>query len=133
MTELPRTMEIVHGVLEQVGDAYVAGHSYVDENGRWVLQLGLGDGAGDREVSVVKGDTFEFVGATWKVATVYEPAAGDEVASVVRVVAHGTRMVPRAMGTTWPATVVRVATPSAASTVQQSKDGRPISAPWSTP
>ncbi|MBM7783333.1 hypothetical protein [Tenggerimyces flavus] len=85
MTELPQTIEIVHGVLEHVGDAYVAGHRYVDESGRRVLQLGLGDESGDRDVSVVEGDTFEFAGATWKVSSVYEPAAGDRLARVVRV------------------------------------------------
>jgi hypothetical protein len=86
MTELPQTIQLVHGILEHVGDAYVAGHSYVDDQGRWILQLGLGDGGGDRELNVVEGDTVEFAGATWKVATVNEPSAdATELATLARV------------------------------------------------
>lgn len=73
-TELPESITIAKAILDRVTEnALVAGHSLVDDEGRWILQLGLEDSTGERQLELMEGDSFEFAGGTWRVAKVYEP------------------------------------------------------------
>ena len=86
------SLTIVKAVLLNVYDGervvgQVAGDSWIDEQGRWTLGLGLDEARGARDIDLLEGDEFEFVGGTWRVAKVYEPTTAPRgaVAELVRV------------------------------------------------
>lgn len=91
-SERTETLTIAKTIRETVVDGqrvvgHVAGGSWIDEQGRWVLGLGLSERSGSRDIDLLEGDEFEFAGATWKVTKVYEPttATRGAVAELVRV------------------------------------------------
>ena len=85
--ELPETIELSKALLYRVGSASMAGHTYVDEQGRWIVRISSVDDAGKHEIHIREGETLKFVGATWKLTKVYEPttATRGPVATLTRV------------------------------------------------
>lgn len=89
-SELPETITIAKTIPSRVHDDYgsvVVGDSRLDDQGRWIVGLGIHDAGGDRDVDVQEGDTFEFAGAMWKVTQVREPttATRGRVATLTKV------------------------------------------------
>jgi hypothetical protein len=84
---LPDTIQLAKTILSRLGEADIAGDSYVDDQGRWIVELGLMDEEGSRDLKLIEGDTFDFVGRTWKVSKVYEPSIAERgpVAKLTRV------------------------------------------------
>ncbi len=84
---LPASLTLMKRMLERVDEAGIAGHSYVDEQGRWALQLQISDGGRAQLISVFEGDSVEFAGATWTVSEVVEPTTTERgpVATLTRV------------------------------------------------
>ncbi|MBM7783339.1 hypothetical protein JOD67_000019 [Tenggerimyces flavus] len=84
---LPASLILMKRMLERVDEAGISGHSYVDEQGRWVLQLQISDGGRAQLVSVFEGDSVEFAGTTWTVSEVLEPTTVErgKVATLTRV------------------------------------------------
>lgn len=86
-SDLPDTIEISKALLKHVGDASVAGHTYIDDQGLLIVRLSALDDAGKREIHVHEGDVFDFAGAKWRMAIVHEPtiATRGRVATLTRV------------------------------------------------
>lgn len=87
-SDLPGKIEIYHGIPDRPKKGtFVAGDSYLDEQGRLELDLTIVDDAGERDVRCHEGDTFEFAGASWKVTEISAPSMGGRarLASLSRV------------------------------------------------
>jgi hypothetical protein len=53
---------------------FIGGDSYLDEQGRLEVDLTVEDDVGERDIRHHEGDIFEFAGATWRVAKIFEPS-----------------------------------------------------------
>lgn len=67
-------------------NSMITGDSF-DDQGSWVVEIGINDESGNRGITVVEGDTFEFADATWRVDKVYEPSTNTRglVAELTRI------------------------------------------------
>lgn len=86
--DLPDMIELYESIPNPLGSgAFIAGDSYLDDQGRLEVRLAIDDDAGERDIRHHEGDTFEFAGATWRVTKIFEPmAAGrSSVATLSRI------------------------------------------------
>lgn len=85
--QLPEVMEIEKTIPNRIGGSVLGGDSYVDEQGRWIVELHVSDGESRRLLHVVEGESVEFAGMTWRVTDVVEPttATRGQVATLRRV------------------------------------------------
>jgi Family of unknown function (DUF6406) len=73
-SDLPGTIEIYRSIPRRLGGgAFIAGDSYLDDQGRVDVRLMINDDAGERDTQCHEGDTFEFAGATWQVTKAFDP------------------------------------------------------------
>ena len=73
-SDLPGTIEIYRSIPRRLGGgAFIAGDSYLDDQGRVGVRLMINDDAGERDVRGHEEDIFEFAGAAWQVTKVFEP------------------------------------------------------------
>lgn len=85
--QLPAVLEIYKTIPSRINDSLIGGDSYVDEQGRWVVELHVAEGGGRQLLRVVEGDSVAFAGATWAVENVGEPTSQAQgcVATLTRV------------------------------------------------
>jgi hypothetical protein len=77
ISDLPDAIELHQGIPDRLGGgAFIGGDSYLDEQGRLEVDLTVGDDVGERDIRHHEGDIFEFAGATWRVAKIFEPSLG---------------------------------------------------------
>lgn len=84
---LPEILEIEKTIPNRVNDSLVGGDSFVDEDGRWVVELHVAENGDRRLLRVVEGDTVDFAGTTWTLEGVKEPTTQPQgrVATLTRV------------------------------------------------